>query len=433
MRLAILLGVVVSLGCSTLLDVERARELFRGAEEPNIPVLVEIHAAGLPAPEGLRAISGQLRSVPLKWDPLLTSDVCGYVIERAKEKEGPFQRIAAFPGRFENRYVDRGKDLAPKRGSQQGGGTDLGDGARYRYRVRVFDFSGRIGAASAPISATTAPPPAPPEGLHTYSLQPREVALSWRPSLDPTVAGYLVYRSTAKQGEYLLIARLEGPFSTTYVDLGLGALRVFYYRVASENGARGVGEATPTVRAVTKPEPLPPIGLRLEAQQLGSNLLAWDPNVEKDVAGYRLLRMREDSDSKEIVAALEPDASGAEDREIGAGERLSYAVVAFDGDGLESGPSDPIEVESVGYGLRAEAQEGAIHLHWSPEVQEGFAAARVLRERTFGSDEIARVPEEGFVDREVKPGRRYRYLVILVREDGSEAPPSKVVEAIAPE
>lgn len=431
MRLAVLLGVVVSLGCSTFLDVERARELLRGAEEPLIPVLVELHAAELPAPEGLRAISGQLRAVPLKWDPLLTGAVYGYVVERAEEKEGPFQRIAAFPGRFQTRYVDQGKDLAPKQGSN-GGGADLGDGARYRYRVRVFDSIGRIGEASAPVSATTAPPPAPPEGLQSYSLQPREVALSWRPSLDPTVAGYLVYRSPAKQGEYLQIARLEGPFSTTYVDVGLGALRVFYYRVASENGARGVGEATPTVRAVTKPEPLPPIGLRLEAQQLGSNRLAWDPNVEQDIAGYRLLRTREDADSEEIVAVLEPDAIGAEDRDIGAGERLSYAVMAFDGDGLESEPSDPIEVESVDYGLRAEAQEDAIHLSWSREIQEGFAAARVLRLGTFGSDEIARVSAEEFVDREVKPGRRYRYQVILVREDGSEAPPSKVVEVVTP-
>ncbi len=107
-------------------------------------------------------------------------------------------------------------------------------------------------------------------------------------------------------------------------------------------------------------------------------------------------------------------------------------MVAFDRDGLESEPSDPIEVESVDYGLRALRKEGAIRLHWKPEVQEGFAAARVLREKTFGSDELARVPSAGFVDREVEPGRRYRYQVILVREDGSEAPPSAVIEATVP-
>ena len=44
------------------------------------------------------------------------------------------------------------------------------------------------------------------------------------------------------------------------------------------------------------------------------------------------------------------------------------------------------------------------------------------------SAEIARSEEPGFVDREVEPGRRYRYQVVLVREDGSEAPPSAPVE-----
>jgi len=433
MRLAVLVSVVVGLGCSTLVDVERAREVFRGTEEPTVPVLVESRGLELPAPRGLRAVSGQLRAIPLKWDPLLTGDASGYVIERAKKQGGRFQRIGAVPGRFETRYVDRGDDLAPKKDSK-GGRADLGDGASYCYRVRAFDSSGRIAAAApdSEVCATTAWPPAAPSGLQAYSHQPREVALSWRPVPDPTVVGYRVYRNPARQGDYLPIARLDGRFSTTYVDRGLGALRVFYYRVASVNAAGGVGKQASEVRAVTKPEPLPPIGLRVEEQRLGSNRLAWDTNVEKDIAGYRLLRIREESSSGEIVAILESGATSAEDREIGAGERLSYRLVAFDRDGLESEPSDPMEVESVDYGLRALPQEGAIQLRWKPEVQEGFAAARVLRERTFGSDEIARAPSEGFVDRDVKPGDRYRYQVILVREDGSEAPPSAVIEATVP-
>ena len=127
MRRILWLSVVVGLGCSTHLDLERARELLRGAEEPTVPILVESPAAELPAPRGLRVVSGQLRAVPLKWDPLLMSDVAGYVIERAEEKEGPFHRFAALPGRLETSYVDRGNDLAPKQGSE-GGRHDLGDG-----------------------------------------------------------------------------------------------------------------------------------------------------------------------------------------------------------------------------------------------------------------------------------------------------------------
>jgi fibronectin type 3 domain-containing protein len=429
MRLAVVILAVAGFGCSTLLDVERAREVFRGSEEPTLPILVD-SPVELPAPRGLRATSGQLRAIPLKWHPLLTGDVNGYVVER-KDRGGVFHRIAAIPGRFETRYLDRGDDLAPKQGSK-GGRGDLGDDASYCYKVRAFDSQGRIAGAPDPgVCATTAREPAAPSGLRAYSHQPRKVALSWRPVSDATVAGYRVYRNPSRHGDYPLIARLDGRFSTTYVDRGLGALRVFYYRVASVNAAGGVGQTASEVRAVTKAEPLPPIGLRVDEQRLGSNRLAWEPNVEKDITGYRLLRIRQGNDSPEIVTILEPGTTGAEDLEVGAGEQLSYQVVAFDADALESEPSDPVEVKSVDYGLRTLPQEGGIQLQWDPEVQRGFAAARVLRERTFGSDEIARVPSAGFVDRDVKPGRRYRYWVVLVREDGTEAPPSAVVEATA--
>jgi fibronectin type 3 domain-containing protein len=243
--------------------------------------------------------------------------------------------------------------------------------------------------------------------------------------------GYRVFRSPSRQGDYLAIARLDGRFATSYVDRGLGALRVFYYRVASVNAEGGIGKETPEVAAVTKPEPLPPIGLRVDAQGLGTNRLAWDPNAEWDIEGYRLLRTREGVKPREIVATTRSGATRAEDRGVGAGERVTYQVVAFDRDGLESAPSDPIRVESVDYALEALPQGDAIRLRWNPEVQRGFAAARVLRGGFFGAREIARVSSEGFVDRDVEPGHRYRYLVVLIREDGSEAPPSEAVEATA--
>ena len=56
MRLAVLVLVVAGLGCSTLLDVERAREVFRGTEEPTVPILVDS-----PAPEFARAGEALLR------------------------------------------------------------------------------------------------------------------------------------------------------------------------------------------------------------------------------------------------------------------------------------------------------------------------------------------------------------------------------------
>lgn len=418
-------------GCGAAFDTEGAARFLRSAETPRGPLLREDPPAALPAPEGLRAVAGELRSVPLKWDPVLQGDVAGYVVERARRPKGHFQRIGTTSDRFETSFVDRGADLAPKAGPTPG--ADLGDGATYYYQVRAFDSAGHVAAAaSAMVDAATAPPPARPEDLRIYSHQPRKIALSWRPLPDPTVAGYVVYRSPSESGEYLPVARVEGRHTTTWVDQRLEPLRVFYYRVAAVNQAGGEGMPTATTRGVTKPEPLPPAALRVAAARLGAIRLTWDANVESNIAGYRLTRRREGSDDEEVVAEFRPEESSAEDRAVGAGERVVYRVFAIDSDGLVSAPSDPVAATAPGYGLEAFAEEAGVRLRWAPAGEAGFASARVLRDGRFGAREIARVTGSEYLDREVEAGERYHYTVVLLGEDGREALPSERVEVAVP-
>jgi fibronectin type 3 domain-containing protein len=416
-------------GCGAALDVESAARLLRSAETPRPPLLREEPPAELPAPEGLRAVAGELRAVPLKWDPVLVGEVGGYVVERSIREKGDFQRIGLVTDRFETSFVDRGDDLAPK--ALPDHPADLGDGATYHYRVRPFDAAGRIGvAASEVVDATTAAAPARAEDLRVYSYQPRKIALTWRPVGDPTVAGYRIYRSPSEGGEYLPVAEVAGRYTTTWVDRELAPLRVFYYRVAAVNQAGGEGVSTSAARGVTKPEPLPPAALRVEQRALGRVRLSWDPNVEPNIAGYRLLRTREGSREEELVAELGRRETSAEDRAVAAGERVVYRAVAFDRDGLVSAPSDPVEVTAAGYGLEARAEGGAVRLRWTDAGD--FDGARVLREGRFGAREIARVRGSEYLDRAVEPGGTYRYSVVLTREDGREAPPSESVEVVVP-
>jgi len=431
-RLAALGGLALQLGCAAALDVERARSWLASEEAPEVPVLSEAPPARLGAVEGVRTVSGELRSIPLRWDPVLAGDVGGYAVERATRTEGPFQRIAVVMGRFQTSYEDRGTDLGSKVRARESAG-DLGDGNTYYYRVRPFDSFGHLGAqVSPPQVGTTAAPPAAPTGFRAYSQLPRQVALSWEPLADPSVTGYVVTRSPSANGNFLRIARLEGRFVTSFVDRGLGDLRVFYYRVAGVNGAGGEGVATPEARAVTKPDPLPPTGVRIAERQLGRNVVAWERNVERDLAGYRVFRRRE-SGPEELVAEVNADTVRVADDAVGAGERLSYDLVAFDRDGLASEPSDPIEAESVGYGLRAEMEGDAVMLRWDESIHRDVAVVRVIAEGGLGDDELARASSPGFAHRGVEPGQTLHYRLIGVREDGSEAPPSPVLEVKVPD
>jgi fibronectin type 3 domain-containing protein len=413
-RLPLALSCSVAMACANL-PVPSIVELpIRGREE----LAVETQpSATLPVPEGLRAQSGEYRLIPLKWDPLLTGDVAGYVVERSPVADGPYTRLAVLRGRGTLALVDRGDD------------EGLGDGVTYYYRVRAFDAAGHLAREASPLAVgTTARLPDPPEGLRAYSRQPREVPLSWRASGANNVAGYVVERSPSAGGPWEVVAESDDRFASTAIDRDLGDLRVFYYRVSARNAAGVSGPPSEPVRAVTKPVPLPPIELRVAAQSLGTNELEWDPNVEEDLAGYRLFR----SDGR-AVATVDAHTTHATDAFVAAGERVTYSVVAIDLDGLESAPAQGVEVGGQDYDLRAAIVEGAIELRWDPRVGEGYDGAEVERDHWLERARTTRVTGGVFRDTSATAGRRYAYRVTLVRGDGSRAPTSAPVAIELPE
>jgi len=398
-------------------------------------------AADLPAPEGLRAASGELRLVPLVWEPQLVGDIGGYVVERAPERDGHFEQLGRIRGRLTTTYLDRETvPVAPPVSATPDGAPNRGesnarqDGITWFYRIRAYSPDGRLGSrASALAVATTAPPPAAPEDLRAYSRQPRAVPLSWRATEDRDVIGYRVERSPTASGPFELLAEIDGRHQTTYIDRGLGDLRVFYYRIIAVNAAGGLGDATEPVHAVTKPEPLPPIGLHASAQRLGANELAWDRNVEEDIVRYRLYRTLEGGDASTLVASLGSDETAATDASVGAGQRISYTLVAIDRDGLESEPADPIEIESESYGLSATARPDGVHLAWNGRSEEGFRGGHVFRTALLQNKNLGFSVENSFIDTDVRAGATYRYTVVLEKTDQSLAPRSAPVEISIPE
>lgn len=420
---ACLVGALVGnvLACSSGLP-----DVWIASAEPN-PELNREAPSGLTAPKDLRAHSGVLRMVPLQWEPVLVGDVGGYVIERSDTRERPFEAVGSAVGRFSTEWIDHdvGNSATPDAGTADAGG--LLDGVTWYYRVRAQTPEGHLSEASEVVAATTALPPAPPESLRTYSHQPRQIPLSWKAALDPTVTGYVVYRSPSSSGPFEEIARVGDAFKTIYVDRDLGDLRVFYYGVSAFNAAGGEGNISEPVRGVTKPEPLPPFEVRVVEQRLGVNRLGFAPNVEADIVEYRLLRKRVGADAYEVVVVLPPDQTHGEDDAVGADESIDYSLVAVDRDGLESTPSTPLSVRSEGYALTATVKRDGVHLHFNMRMEEGYRRASIQRRGVLGYSEIGVSFDGDFVDPDVEHGQRYEYTATLHRTDGSSGPVSAPV------
>jgi fibronectin type 3 domain-containing protein len=388
---------------------------------PPEPALVYDPPAELPAPEAVRATSGQYREIPLRWDPVLIPGVAGYVVESALAEAGPFRVSATLRDRGVLAWVDRGEPAEP-----------LGDGATRFYRLRAFAHDGRVSSSASPVvTATSAPLPAPPEGLRAWSRQPRSIPLTWDASADPIVAGYTVERSPNPSGPFEVVADLDGRQATHLLDAGLGNLRVLYYRVSARNPGGKRGAPSEVLRAVTKPAPLPPISLHVESQRLGAIAFAWEPNVESDLLGYRLRRWRAGQPAQ-TVTYVGADKTRTEDLRVSAEEDYDYALVAVDRDNLESRPSSPIHVTGVGYEWRVRANAQEVRLAWNARSDEGFVRAHITRAGSFWQERTFVTESAELRDSDVAPGRTYRYWIQLERGDGSRAPTSRPIEVSVP-
>lgn len=423
-------GVLLLVGCESPVNVGRLAEWLATPPPKESTLPTGTVTADLPAPTGLTTISGELRAIPLHWSPLLLSDIAGYVVERAGEREGPYRRVATIQGRAQTTWVDRGLGLVAA--ATQGGAAALTDGQTFFYRVRARTLQGAVGVEASEVAAgTTVSAPDAPDDLRAYSHQPRSVPLSWRASNDPTVAGYIVERSPTSRGPFQELGEIDDRFETVYVDQALGDLRVFYYRLRSVNRAGGRGEPSKPIRAVTKPEPLPPIGLQVTAQRLGANELSWSPNVEPDLIGYELWRRLGKDASDRLVASLSVDIRRVLDDTVGAGEPASYRLRALDSDGLESEMSAALEVVSAGYGLEVVARSEGNVLSWRDRRDEGWTRARIFVVGALGTTELGTAAGTSFAHAGVESGRRYRYRVVFENAAGVRAPKSQIIEVNA--
>ncbi len=212
---------------------------------------------------------------------------------------------------------------------------------------------GRKGPFSTRVSVSLAPPPEPPSAL-TASFDEKAITLSWAPvaagggpdSVLPSTPlgapqrsfGYNVYEGATRLTK---TAIADQTFAEPLIVWG--EKRCYVVRTAEKVDEAVVESEGSPEACVTPVDTFPPAAPKTlqSVASVGAITLIWEPNAERDLAGYIVLRGGSESDLQPITAA--PITATQFKDDLAPGTRHVYAVRAVDKAGNASAISNLVE------------------------------------------------------------------------------------------
>ena len=375
----------------------------------------------LPVVQGVLAKGDMIRQIKLSWTQATSEHVKGYFIYRSTSSEEGFIKIKKIIDREIDSFIDT---------------KGLKDKTTYYYRISLFEDSEKEGSLSDIVSDTTKGPPPMPKGLKAKSGIARKVKLTWNICPEEEVKGYKLYRSTAKEGEYVSIKKISNPKKNKYLDKGrynkpLMNNTTYYYKLTSYNKIDVESKSSQIVFAITKPRPVRPSGFGGESLHVKEIPLFWQPNPENDILKYHIFRSSGDEGEFSEIASVEGKTSYV-DKWLKDGWEYRYKIKAEDKDSLISDFSDMIIIRTkpkprAPKGLDATFKEGKAVLTWSANTEPDIASYNVFEKGFFGLSKVDTVNEPKFIMVGPKPGKSKKYVVTAVDRDGLESKPTQPI------
>ncbi len=275
------------------------------------------------------------RMTKLIFRPHPDPTVTGYLIERRTPTDKAWKEIETLEGRLNAEFLDQ----------------DLEDNKVYEYRVTAVRYDGLKSRPSELLSATTKQLPMPIQNIGATNNLPKMIKITWQQQASEHELVYYIYASSHQDGAYDKIGEMKGRGEYTHRIENDG--EAWFYKVTAidKDGLESMMQEIPA-QGVTKPKPLTPSILKAEVKK-GQPSIQWASN-DKNVVEFIITRTTNkgffSKDTKEIARTK---AKSYTDDTAGFQPNVEYIynIIAVDGDGIRSVPSDDIP-------LKYELQEG---------------------------------------------------------------------------
>lgn len=329
--------------------------------------------------------------------------------------------------------------------------TDVpGEYGTYWYRLRGVDVFGESGPVSKACKVTVKPPFTTRAKItRSETLPDGTITLHWEiGKLGGTpVKAYDLYASTHP----------GGTFAPLQTDINKGALStqvtqksaVAYYKVYTKDYYQRSLESPAFM--VQIPDTIPPhkpFGLKGVVNEENTIYLSWDTPGDPDLLGYDIYMApsRGASFSRLNTKPVIGQEFSYPLKDRGSLEYVRFMVRAIDERYNESFPSDTVIIRHYlppvapvirHYQYR---RETGLELHWSANAQIPQTMVRIYRQdNILAMDEqwtlLTEIPagdKAGYTDKEVYPGKTYRYILTSVSAKGGESNPSDPITLKVP-
>ena len=314
------------------------------------------------------------------------------------------------------------------------------------YRVIALSASGESSPSGLAQVTTPAERPSPPDAV-SATPSATAVTVTWAAPADDggsPVTGYQIEVST-NRALWRVVATSVSPSSLEFTHTGLSPATTYFYRVSARNSV-GLSGPSSVAQAETPPTaPGRPRQLVAHAMSYSEIQLTWRPPESTGgsrITGYKIERSPDRGSSWfTIREQTGTEGSSFLDRDLEPATVYQYRVSAVS----EAGVGEPSGVaEATTYGppgqpralLAMTQSRSEILLEWQAPDTVGTAPVtgyRIERSADGGVSWLTIRPSTGmtttsYLDRELQPGRLYRYRVSAESPAGPSEP-SEFAEA----